>query len=989
MIQAQQRGLFSAIPHPAGHVCALAFLLVCGSARTLAQSPQPTRTRRPLLLDQNRFRLRAGDRLPIATSPEAVNFLRDAEATTITANGSPGRGFAVAPSAGGHETLLGVSLTTAPGEYTVTVSAVSESGEERRAVAEVQVDALPVVPSGGSTPPVVLLNGWQIPSVFPPTTCPIASNGSVGTFGKLQPQLAAPAVYFFDNCVERSVNGSTIEQLGATLGQFLDMIQYSGGALVPQVDLVSHSMGGLIARSYLAGLQTNGSPAPPANPRVRKFIQIATPNFGSFLAGDYSALLTNGTQAAEMVPGSSFLWSLDTWNELTDDLRGVDSIAIIGDAGYWRPSVFSAPQLLNVTDGVVTVTSAALYFSRDPSRTRMLPYCHIGPESAGYSLIDCSGKGGIANVDEAPETGQIILSFLAGTSAWQSVGSSNQTQYAGAYFTVENPAGTQFTQLSSVYFGSSPFESGWTNGIYYNEFVSGTGYFTINQATTCGPDTLTGGMFWIARCKAAGPLISFVNPLLIDAPPYLVPSGGTITISVGNFGQPCPGCAVAAYPGPAALQVSSWTDTAISAFLPSTFHGITGVQVQSAAGADYITFMSAPPSAIHFSISAPASATAGVPFSLPVTALDANNNPVVGYAGTVHFTSSDPSAVLPANLTLSQGTGNFSATLNTAGPQTITATDSSNPAITGSSAGISVGAQGPGVPSAYSVTPGAGTGSNATLTFTFGDSGGYQNLTVVNVLINNSLDGRAACYLAYSQSAGVLYLVGDNGGSLSAGLTLGGAGSVSNSQCTVTAAGSSAVGSGNTLTLRLAITFTSGFAGDKAIYLATRDQQGGNSGWQALGTFSVPGFSTFPAVGGVSPASGGGPNGTFTFTFSDTKGFQDLGVVNILINSSLDGRGACYLAFSQPSNTLYLVPDSGGGLLPGISLNGTGTTGNSQCTVSAPGSAVIAAGNELALQLNLSFASGFAGNHIVYMAARDNAGANNSGWLAAGAWQVP
>jgi len=176
--------------------------------------------------------------------------------------------------------------------------------------------------------------------------------------------------------------------------------------------------------------------------------------------------------------------------------------------------------------------------------------------------------------------------------------------------------------------------------------------------------------------------------------------------------------------------------------------------VQSAAGADYITFMSAPPSAIHFSISAPASATAGVPFSLPVTALDANNNPVVGYAGTVHLTSSDPSAVLPANLTLSQGTGNFSATLNTAGPQTITATDSSNPAITGSSAGISVGAQGPGVPSAYSVTPGAGTGSNATLTFTFGDSGGYQNLTVVNVLINNSLDGRAACYLAYSQSPG-------------------------------------------------------------------------------------------------------------------------------------------------------------------------------------------------------------------------------------------
>ena len=79
--------------------------------------------------------------------------------------------------------------------------------------------------------------------------------------------------------------------------------------------------------------------------------------------------------------------------------------------------------------------------------------------------------------------------------------------------------------------------------------------------------------------------------------------------------------------------------------------------------------------ATHLSISAPASATAGTAFSFTVTALDQFNSVATGYTGTVHFTSSDGQAVLPANSTLTNGTGTFSATLKTAGSQTITGTD--------------------------------------------------------------------------------------------------------------------------------------------------------------------------------------------------------------------------------------------------------------------------------------------------------------------------
>lgn len=552
---------------------------------------------RPLVLNQARYRLRSGERTRVDAAPETLDFLRTAKTSTVRINGTQARGFAVGPSMGGNDILLAASLTMKEGEYAVTMSAVDETGEQRTAVANVTVEALPVVPPGGSTPPVVLLNGWQF-SVFPPSSCPISPLGSAGTFGNLASQLAAPAVYFFDNCVEQSVNGSTIEALGVTLGQFLNMVQYAGGALVPQVDLVSHSMGGLIARSYLAGLQANGSLSPPLNPRVRKFIEIATPNFGSFLAANYSGLLANGTQAAEMVPGSSFLWSLGTWNQHSDDLRGVDALAIIGNAGYWKSNIFATTQLNNASDGVVSFTSASLNFARDPSRTRILQYCHIGPDSGAYSDIDCSGKGGIANVDEAPETGQIILSFLAGTSAWQSVGFSNQTQFGAAYFALENAAGTQYTPFSSVSLGSVPFSSGWTNTIFYNEFVSGTGTFsatsTANQTTTCGPFTAMGGTFSTFRCKF-NPVIYSVGPLLSNVAGRVVTSGGYITISGVGFGQKCSACQVLAYPGPVALQISSWSDAAIVAFLPSTFNGIAEVVVQAAAGSDGINFMASPP----------------------------------------------------------------------------------------------------------------------------------------------------------------------------------------------------------------------------------------------------------------------------------------------------------------------------------------------------------------------------------------------------------
>ena len=92
----------------------------------------------------------------------------------------------------------------------------------------------------------------------------------------------------------------------------------------------------------------------------------------------------------------------------------------------------------------------------------------------------------------------------------------------------------------------------------------------------------------------------------------------------------------------------------------------------------------------HFTVTGPGMASVGMPLMITVLALDASDNTVPGYSGTVHLTSSDVQAVLSEDSTLTNGTKNFSVTLENAGSQTITATDTRTPTITGSSNSIEV-----------------------------------------------------------------------------------------------------------------------------------------------------------------------------------------------------------------------------------------------------------------------------------------------------------
>lgn len=87
-----------------------------------------------------------------------------------------------------------------------------------------------------------------------------------------------------------------------------------------------------------------------------------------------------------------------------------------------------------------------------------------------------------------------------------------------------------------------------------------------------------------------------------------------------------------------------------------------------------------------------ANTTAGTAVSVTVRAVDASGALVTTYAGTVHFTSSDTQATLPADSKLTGGTGTFSVTFNTAGNQTISAKDTATASIVAASAVVSVAA---------------------------------------------------------------------------------------------------------------------------------------------------------------------------------------------------------------------------------------------------------------------------------------------------------
>ena len=109
-------------------------------------------------------------------------------------------------------------------------------------------------------------------------------------------------------------------------------------------------------------------------------------------------------------------------------------------------------------------------------------------------------------------------------------------------------------------------------------------------------------------------------------------------------------------------------------------------------------------------ISLPTSLVAGLPQNLTVSALTPSGNLAATYAHTIHFTSSDADAQVPADYTFTSvdaGNHTFSITLETAGSQSVTVTDTATSALNASQT-VTVG-----FGAGFAVTSVSGSGQSA------------------------------------------------------------------------------------------------------------------------------------------------------------------------------------------------------------------------------------------------------------------------------------
>lgn len=243
--------------------------------------------------------------------------------------------------------------------------------------------------------------------------------------------------------------------------------------------------------------------------------------------------------------------------------------------------------------------------------------------------------------------------------------------------------------------------------------------------TTCDIGAVESRAFTLTKGsgdgQSAGAGTAFASPLAVtvsssSGDPV---DGGQATFTItpavsgaaASFGTVA-GCTVSGSNLVAVCTITGSTATTPTLTANGTLGTFSVSAAASGATPQTFTLTNIPGAATHFSVSAPGSATAGVPFNgLIVTALDQFGNTATGYTGTVHFFSSDPQVTsgsdLPADTPFTVGDAGvhpFTATLKTAGNQTITAQDSTTNTITGNSGTIVVAAAAPATITADATT---------------------------------------------------------------------------------------------------------------------------------------------------------------------------------------------------------------------------------------------------------------------------------------------
>lgn len=273
---------------------------------------------------------------------------------------------------------------------------------------------------------------------------------------------------------------------------------------------------------------------------------------------------------------------------------------------------------------------------------------------------------------------------------------------------------------------------------------------------------------------------------------------------------------------------------------------------------------------------------------------------------------------------------------------------------------------------------------------TCSDPNGWPQLKFVSVSIGQHYSGADGLYAYYSQDAGKVYLMNDEGTGWIGKLPPGSAQTIENSHVIVNLADMSVTALGHNLTVNWSVTFKPTVAGDKSVYLNVWDEGNLKSGWGSIGAMAVSGTNEPPEAHSVSPPSGSCEQGqpvTFTTVCSDPNGWPQLKFVSFAIGTDPSGLDGLKAYYNQGSHRFFLSTDDGTGWQGKLPPGSPETIENSRVILNLPDMSVSGITDTLTIDWSVIFKPTVLGDKDIWVNVRDDFDAV-TGWQDMGDWTV-
>ncbi|QRK13346.1 lamin tail domain-containing protein [Archangium violaceum] len=291
-----------------------------------------------------------------------------------------------------------------------------------------------------------------------------------------------------------------------------------------------------------------------------------------------------------------------------------------------------------------------------------------GVQANGEDSVDI--KVTVRKEDGTPLPGRTLKVTVSGTGNTLTQPSGSTNDQGVAIATLRSTVAETKTVTVSVEAEGGPVTLSSRPTIeFVGSVVSPASRLAFSSAPSSGTAGTALGVFSVAIQNADGETVTSASntvTVALGSGPASATLKGTVTVTAVN-------------------GVASFSDLV----LEKAGQGYTLVaSADGLAGATSPSFDVAPAAAATLSLTAPVGpVVVGSPVSLEVSARDAFGNDAAGYFGTVHFSSDDASATLPADYTFTAadlGRHTFDVTLNQAGSRVVTVKDTADAALSAS-----------------------------------------------------------------------------------------------------------------------------------------------------------------------------------------------------------------------------------------------------------------------------------------------------------------